>query len=123
MKYDWMDAYCLSKTGAEKEYKIEWDAVRYMVGDKMFVLTGCDKEGAPLITLKADPATGQMLRQQYKDIVPGYYMNKQHWNSVYVQGDVPDDVLRRMIDESYALVLGGLSAKKRREVLGDAPSV
>ncbi len=116
MKYEWFDAHCLCKKGAVKEYKIEWDAVRYLVGGKMFVLQGTDKQKKPIVTLKCEPQFGHMLREQYSDIKPGYYMNKQHWNSVYLDGDVPDDILRQMADMSYQLVLDGLSKKARQEI-------
>ncbi|MDD5018759.1 MAG: MmcQ/YjbR family DNA-binding protein [Eubacteriales bacterium] len=116
MKYPWLDAYCLAKNGAQKEYKIEWQAVRYMVGGKMFALEGEDNHKNPIITLKCEPSFGQSLRDQYPDIIPGYYMNKQHWNSVYLRGDVPDDVIRQMIDMSYGLVLDGLTVKARAEI-------
>ena len=57
------------------------------------------------------------LRRQYKDIIPGYYMNKVHWNSVKADGNVPDALLREMLEKSYRLVLGGFSKKKQRELL------
>ena len=119
MKYTWLDEYCRSKKGVVKEFKIEWNATRYMIMDKMFVLQGGDKEGKPLITVKLEPAFGEFLRQQYKDIIPGYYMNKIHWNSLYVEGDVPDDIVRDMLDKSYNLVLASLSKKHQLEVLED----
>ena len=85
----------------------------------MFVMHGSDKEGKEIITLKLEPDYGQFLREQYKgDVVPGYYMNKEHWNSVYVDGNVPDDVLRQMADMSYMLILGGFSRKIQNEILG-----
>ncbi len=116
MRYEWMDGYLLSKKGAEKDFKVEWDATRYKVGDKMFAMQGGDKEGKAIITLKCEPPFGQLLRKQYSDIVAGYYMNKEHWNSVYLEGDVPDDVVKQMIDESYSLILGGLSKKLQKEI-------
>lgn len=57
------------------------------------------------------------MRKQYEDIVPGYYMNKVHWNSVNPDGEVPDDLLKDLLDKSYQLVLGGLSKKKQQEIL------
>ena len=89
-----------------------------MVGGKFFALLGGDKAGKPIVSLKLEPTLGSMLREQYADIIPGYYLNKEHWNSVYLEGDTPDDVLRMMIDESYKLVLGGLSKKAQREITG-----
>ncbi|RCX18822.1 putative DNA-binding protein (MmcQ/YjbR family) [Anaerobacterium chartisolvens] len=117
MKYAWVDEYCLSKKGAVKEYKLEWNATRYMIKGKMFVLQGGDKEGKSIITLKLEPSHGQLLRQQFKDIVPGYYMNKEHWNSLYLEGDVPDEIVRGMLDMSYKLVLASLSNKLQKEIL------
>jgi predicted DNA-binding protein (MmcQ/YjbR family) len=117
MKYAWLDEYCLSKKGVVKDYKLEWNATRYMIKDKMFVLQGGDKEGIPIITVKLEPAFGEFLRQQYTDIIPGYHMNKIHWNSLYTNGDVPDDVVRDMLDQSYNIVLASLSSKLQKEIL------
>ncbi len=117
MKYEWMDAYLLSKKGAVKDFKVEWDATRYMVGGKMFAMQGGDKEHKAIITLKCEPPLGQILRREYPDIIAGYYMNKEHWNSVYLDGEVPDDVLKQMIDESYGLIFGGLTRKMQKEIL------
>lgn len=57
------------------------------------------------------------MRQQYTDIIPGYYMNKVHWNSVKADGEVPDDILKDMLDKSYQLVLSSFSRKKQKEIL------
>ncbi|NLK71131.1 MAG: MmcQ/YjbR family DNA-binding protein [Clostridiales bacterium] len=111
MKYEWLDEYCTSKKGVVKDFKVEWQVVRYMLNGKMFAMQGGDKYGKQIITLKLEPLFGELLRKQYKDIIPGYYMNKVHWNSVYLAGEVPDDVLRDMIDESYLLVFKSLSKK------------
>jgi predicted DNA-binding protein (MmcQ/YjbR family) len=116
MKYEWLDEYCLAQVGATKEYKPEWNATRYMIGGKMFALSGGDKDEKPIMTLKLDPAFGDMLRQQYKDIVPGYYMNKDHWNSLYLYGDVPDDVVKTMVVASYQLIFQSLSKKVQKEI-------
>lgn len=111
MNYSWLDEYCLFKKGAVKDFKIEWDATRYLIGGKMFALKGGDKNGEAIITLKCNPEIGRVLREQHDHITPGYYMNKQHWNSVYLEGNVPEDVLKEMIDMSYELVLGSLNKK------------
>lgn len=119
MKYEWIEEYCLAKIGVKKDYKVEWQATRYMINDKMFALQGGDKEGKAIITVKLDPLYGQFLRTNYKDIVPGYYMNKEHWNSLYLEGDVPDEVLKDMLDKSYQLVFNALSKKIQKEILGE----
>lgn len=117
VKYEWLDAFCLAKKGVSKDYQPDWQATRYKIGDKMFAMAGGDREGKPIITVKLEPDFSSLLRQSFSDIVPGYYMNKEHWSSLYLEGSVPDDVLREMLDHAYLLVLGKFSAKKRKEFL------
>ena len=68
--------------------------------------------------MQLEPEEGDFLRQQYADIVPEYYMNKMHWNSVKPDEEVPDDLLKDLLDKSYNLVLGGFSKKKQAKILG-----
>ena len=117
MEYKWLDEYCLNKKGTEKDFKVEWNASRYLIRGKMFVMQGGDKEGKSIITIKCEPSFGSFLRDQYEHIVPGYYMNKEHWNSVYIGRNVPDEVVKQMIDMSYNLVLGSLSKKVQKEII------
>ncbi|MBQ8619794.1 MAG: MmcQ/YjbR family DNA-binding protein [Clostridia bacterium] len=118
MRYDWMDAYLLAKPGVTKDLQSEWNWIRYHVGGKMFAAICLDDAGKPYyITLKLEPLEGEFWRGQYEDVIPGYYMNKLHWNSIKPDGAVPDGILRDMLDKSYALVLGGLSKKRQREIL------
>lgn len=119
MKYDWLDNYLLTKPGVTKDFKAEWNWYRYQLGDKLFAaLCMDDKTGkAVYITLKLDAAEGEFLRRQWPDIIPGYYMNKQHWNSVKADGEVPDGLLKELLDKSYQLVLGSLSKKKQAAIL------
>lgn len=118
MKYVWIDAFLLSKNGVTKDFKAEWNWIRYQIGGKMFAAICLDADNHPhYITLKLDPAEGEFLREQYEDIIPGYYMNKTHWNSVRADGAVPDELLKDMLDKSYQLVLSGFSKKKQNEIL------
>lgn len=90
----------------------------------MFAAVCLDDNDEPYyITLKLEPAEGDFWRQQYEDIIPGYYMNKMHWNSIKPDGEVPDDLLKDLLDKSYQLVLGGFSKKKQREILDVAQTV
>lgn len=116
MKYSWLDEYCTTKQGVVRDFKKEWNATRYLVGGKMFALQGTDNTHRPVVTLKLNPAEGAFLRAQYEDIVPGYYMNKEHWNSVCLDGSVPDDVLRNMIDKSYDILFASLTKKAQKEI-------
>ena len=78
----------------------------------MFAAVCMDSDGNPYyITLKLDPMEGDFLRKQYEDIIPGYYMNKTHWNSIRADGEVPGDLLKDLLDKAYEIVLGSLSKK------------
>ena len=119
MKYSWIDTELLQKPGVTKDLQAEWNWIRYHIGGKMFAAVCLDDAtGKPVyIICKLDPAEGDFLRRQYEDIIPGYYMNKVHWNSVKAEGNVPDALLREMLEKSYRLVLGSFSKKKQRELL------
>ena len=119
MKYAWIDEYLLAKPSVTKDLQAEWNWIRYQIGGKMFAAVCLDDATgkAVYITLKLDPAEGEFLREQYEDIIPGYYMNKVHWNSVKAEGTVPDELLKEMLEKSYQLVLGGFSKKKQKELL------
>lgn len=118
MKYDWIDEFLLNKKGVTKDLQKDWNWIRYQIGGKMFAAICLDDNDKPYyITLKLEPMEGDFLRNQYPDIIPGYYMNKMHWNSVKAEGEVPDDLLKDMLDKSYDLVLAGLSKKKQAEIL------
>lgn len=118
MRYDWIDEFLLDKTGVTKDLQKDWNWIRYLIGGKMFAAVCLNGQNEPYyITLKLEPAEGDFLRQQYEDIIPGYYMNKIHWNSIKPDGEVPDDLLKDLLDKSYQLVLGNFSKKKQREIL------
>lgn len=118
MKYDWIDSYLTEKTGVTKDIQEEWNWIRYHIGGKMFAAVCRDDDNNPYyITLKLEPLEGEFLRGEYEDIIPGYYMNKVHWNSVKVSGSVPDDVVRDMLDHAYDVVLRSFSKKKQKEIL------
>lgn len=121
MRYTWIDEFLLSKPGVTKDLQKDWNWLRYQIGGKMFAAVCMGENEEPYyITLKLEPMEGEFFRQQYEDIVPGFYMNKAHWNSVKPDGAVPDELLKDMLDKSYQLVLGGLSKKKQKEILEGA---
>lgn len=119
MRYQWIDEYLLNKRNVTKDLQSDWNWIRYHIGGKMFAAVCLDSDDKPYyITLKLEPEEGNFLRQQFEDILPGYYMNKQHWNSVKPDGEVPNDLLKDLLDKSYLLVLKSFSGKKQREILG-----
>lgn len=120
------DAVCLvgrlsdEKPGVTK-LPPQWNWIRYAIGGKMFAAVCLSGKNEPkYITLKLEPEEGSFLRGQYDDIIPGYYMNKQHWNSVNPNGEIEDELLKDLLDKSYNLVLGGFSRKKQSEILESA---
>ena len=107
MPYPWIDDDLLQKPGVTKDLQPDWNWIRYQIGGKLFAAVCLDDQNQPYyITLKLDPAEGDFLRGQYEDILPGYYMNKTHWNSVILDGTVPDEEVRSMIARSYDLAGG-----------------
>jgi len=121
MKYEWIDEYLLKMPGVSKDLQKDWNWIRYRIGEKMFVAICLDDNDKPYyITLKLEPLEGDFWRKQYKDIIPGYYMNKTHWNSVKADGNVPDDILMDLLEKAYRIVLESLSKKRQKEILGDA---
>lgn len=66
--------------------------------------------------VKCDPERAIQLREEHEDILPGYHMNKKHWNTVVLNGNLPTSLVREMIDHSYALVVSSLTRKKKEEL-------
>ena len=116
MNYDFIQEYCLSKKGPEEDYKQEWDAIRYSVRGKMFALVGNDSTGKDIISIKHTQEHGEELREKYEDIAPGYYLNKTLWSSVFLGGNVPETVLKQMLDKSYELIFNSLPKKVQNEI-------
>ena len=109
---NWIHDYCMKKLGVEEEFKDAWNAQLYKLGGKIFVMHGEYKDGRPLLTVKLEPAFSELLRQQYEgSIIPGYYTNKTHWSSLFLDSDVPQDVARAMLDNGYETMLAALPKK------------
>lgn len=120
MKYPWIDEFLMAKPGVTKDLQEEWNWIRYKIDEKMFAAICRDDDNVPVyITLKLEPLEGEFLRRQFEDIIPGYYMNKVHWNSVKTDGCVPDDILETMLEKAYQLVLRSLSKKRQKEILSN----
>jgi predicted DNA-binding protein (MmcQ/YjbR family) len=97
--------YCLTYTAVYEDYPFDETTalVRHMGNKKMFALVDY-LHGRLHITLKCEPFRADFFRQAYESVVPGYHMNKEHWNTVYIDlGDIPADVLNGMIQHSYDL--------------------
>ncbi|HNP73346.1 MAG TPA: MmcQ/YjbR family DNA-binding protein [Kouleothrix sp.] len=110
-------AYLRAKPGAAEEYPFGPETLVLKVGGKIFALVAIDR--TPLsISLKCEPAQAQFLRDAFPAIRPGYHLNKQHWNTVTIDGSIPAEGLRALIDDSYRLVVAGLTRAARARLAG-----
>jgi predicted DNA-binding protein (MmcQ/YjbR family) len=110
--------YCLAKKGVTEHFPFDEDTLVFKVGGKMFALSSLIhwEKGEASINLKCDPERALELRAQYEGVQPGYHMSKQHWNTVIVDSDVPERLLRELIDHSYEMVFGSLTKKLQAEI-------
>ncbi|HEV7781997.1 MAG TPA: MmcQ/YjbR family DNA-binding protein [Chitinophagaceae bacterium] len=104
MNIETLRGYCLSKPGAEETLPFGPDTIVYKVGGKVFLLTGLDSEDLRF-NVKCDPDKAVELREEFSCVLPGYHMNKKHWNTIIADGSVPDRLLKEWIDHSYDLVI------------------
>lgn len=108
--------YCLTKTGAFEDYPFGPDVIVLKVAAKMFALLS-NRNGVVNLSLKCNPELSEVLRSEYKSIIPGYHLNKRHWNTLLLDGSIPETEVRSLIDHSYDLVIKSLSSQKRRNLL------
>ncbi|KAB2370373.1 MmcQ/YjbR family DNA-binding protein [Actinomadura montaniterrae] len=106
---------CAAKTGAVEDYPFGDGVAVFKVAGRMFALVSL---GPPpgAVSLKCDPDLAVELRDRHAAITPGYHLNKRHWNTVTLDGSVPDDELQEMIDHSYALVVARLTKAQRTQL-------
>jgi predicted DNA-binding protein (MmcQ/YjbR family) len=112
MNIETLREYCLSKEGVEETLPFGPDTLVYKVCGKIFLLTGLD-ETELSFNVKCDPEKAIELREEYACVLPGYHMNKQHWNTVLADGSVSTKQLKEWIDHSYELVKSSLPKKLR----------
>ncbi len=124
MKYEFLDEYLLSKKGVSKDYKAEWGWHRYKINDKLFcaIMKIGDKydekyKNKEVANLKCEVLKAELLQKEYKDIMPAFYMDKKLWISVDLNGNLKEEFLKELIDESYTLVFNKLTKKAQKEIL------
>ena len=105
--------YLLSKPEAFEDFPFGPEVAVLKVGAKMFATLSQNK-GVVDINLKCDPHEAVILRDIFPAIRPGYHMNKRHWNTVTLDGSIPDGEIERMVDNSYALVVKGMRRAERQ---------
>ena len=115
MDYQQARKYLLSLPEAEEDFPFGPDIAVMKIKGRMFATLAMEKDGARS-NLKCDPDEAVMLRDIFEGVIPGYHMNKRHWNTVILQADVPLSEVERMMDRSYGLVVKRLK-KQQREAL------
>jgi predicted DNA-binding protein (MmcQ/YjbR family) len=104
MNIETIREYCISQKGASEGFPFGEDTLVFKAGGKIFALVNLD--GDLSINLKCDPDYATELREKYASVTPGYHMNKKHWNTVMLDGSVPDREIYSWIEHSYNLVTG-----------------
>ena len=101
--------FCLTLPAVYEDYPFDeladsaWTVMRHRANKKSFALI-YERNGKLCVNLKCEPLEAVLLRQAFADVTPGYHMNKEHWNTVILGGDVPDALLMRMVEQSYGLI-------------------
>ncbi len=112
MNIEELREYCLSKPGTSEDFPFGEQTLVFRVLGKIFLLTSVDSH--PLsFNAKCDPERAVDLRGRYDSIRPGYHMNKQHWNTITIDGSVPKKLIIELIDHSYELIKNSLPKKQR----------
>ena len=121
MDPDQLRRCCLSLTGTEETFPFGPENSVFKVGGKIFALSRLD--GDPLrVSLKCEPALAEQLREAHPAVIPGYHLNKRHWNTVIIDGSLPDEIIADMVEDSYDLIVSKLPEARRRALgwRGDA---
>ena len=118
MNLDYFYDYCLSKKGVTEHFPFNEDALVLKIGGKMFLLSSLSswENGSPQVNLKCDPERAQELRAEYDGVQPGYHMSKIHWNTIRINEDVSDPLVKELIDHSYELVFSSLPNKIKNDI-------
>lgn len=107
--------YCISKNGVEESMPFGIETLVFKVGGKMYLLLALDVSPVQF-NVKCKPDVAIDLREKYKYVLPGYHMNKSHWNTIIVNDEADTKLLKEWIDESYDLVFKSLSIKVRKRL-------
>ena len=107
--------YCMAKKGVTESFPFDDKTLVFKVMGKMFALAGLEYN-PPSINLKCDPEKALELREEFSGVEPGYHMNKAHWNTVVFDGSFDDDLAKQWIDDSYGLIVSGLTKKLKAEL-------
>lgn len=119
MTFEQVHAYMLSQPGTVEDRPFTPEVPVYKIGGKMFAYSSPNNV-PPSITIKLDPLLGQMLRSTYAAVQAGYHMNKEHWNTIAIDGSIPEEELLSWIDEAYTLVRSKLPKRLQQQLADSA---
>ena len=115
MTPDTLRDHCLAFPGSVETFPFGPQTSVFKVAERMFALT--ELSDSPLrVSLKCEPFLAEQLRKAHPAVTPGYHLNKRHWNTVIIDGSLPEPMIRDMIEDSYSLVVSGLPVSRRREL-------
>lgn len=106
--------YCLTFKGVEESFPFDEETLVFKVQNKVFCLTGIERFDR--INVKCDPERAVELREQYSAVIPGYHMNKKHWNSLVMDGTLDSSFIKEQVAHSYELIVSALPKKLRKEL-------
>lgn len=107
------EAYCLSLPLTSEDMPFDDDTLVFRVANKIFALVSLSARPTRLL-LKCDPELAIDLREKYRAVEPAFHMNKKHWNQIYIESELGDEMIRKLVLHSYCLVCKGFSAAFRR---------
>lgn len=110
-----LETYLATFKGSESSYPFGPEALVFKVMGKMFALVS-QQEEPPRVTLKCSPEDGEILTGQYESVTPGYYMNKRHWITISLTGELPKEMITGLVSKSYQLVVGKLTKADRKRL-------
>jgi predicted DNA-binding protein (MmcQ/YjbR family) len=107
--------WCLERPGAVEEFPFGPEHSVFKVGGKVFAISALER--APLeVSVKCEPELAVELRNSYAAIRPGYHLNKRHWNTITLDGSLPDQLVRDLVEDSYDLIVSALPKRVQREL-------
>jgi len=113
MNIEELREYCISKKFVTESFPFDEEVLVFKVMNKMFLLTNINKDLS--MNVKCDPEKAIELREQFSSVLPGWHMNKKHWNTVDIDGSISDDLLKEWIDDSYDLIVSKLPKKLQND--------
>lgn len=114
MNIEELREYCLMKKGVTESFPFDKTTLVFKVMNKIFALT--DLEDNLGVNLKCDPEKAIDLRERHPEVIPGYHMNKKHWNTINIGGSLSDTLIKEWIDHSYDLVVSSLPKNLRNNL-------